>query len=91
MNTTWTTLHAGACSPAAAARLMRCSVSEATRQLTAVAIAQSRHERTQDRAATAVSNSGAYEALHLWGTGKLGRGVSLEKSGDITFAHMAAR
>ncbi|WP_301002379.1 hypothetical protein [Capsulimonas corticalis] len=91
MNHTWLSLHAGCCSPAAAARLMRCSVAEATRQLTAVAVAKSRHERTQERAADAVSNSGAYDALHLWGTGKLGRGISLEKSGDITFAHMVTR
>lgn len=84
----------GGCRPADAARLMRCSCGEARRQLDQARArfnAERAAERMQNRACTAVSNDASYESMHLWGVGGLGRGVSLEKTGDVTFAHMVGR
>ena len=94
MKPDWDSLFAGGCRPADAARLMGCGSSEARRRLD---MARARYnaartsERCSNRAATAVSNDASYTSMHLWGVGKLGRGVSLEKTGDVTFAHMIGR
>jgi hypothetical protein len=69
---------------------MGVSVSEATRMLTLIAL-QHRQRVLCEASEGAYSNSGTYDALHVWGAGGVGRGISLEKSGDATFAHILNR